>query len=428
ASYRLPASGQDLYLLPSASGYQDVLLVTNDQPLDGSAYSTGLYVIRVEGGTPRLLHSTRVAGYPQGSRLAGRRLFLCTTDWSADYYTSSTALSDWLIADGAAPALQQSIPLSGSFSTLAAGPDWLAVALTPPGQWGVSTASVYHLSATGLSALTAGPVTLAGQLNDAYKLQWSSGVLTTISQAWPSDGSPRTTWLETFRAAGPAANGERLGRLELARGETLHATRFAGDKAYIVTFLQKDPLFVVDLSDPTQPTIAGQVDVPGWSTHIEPIGDNLFTVGWEDGAVTASLFDVSNPATPTLRRRLALTEGYGYSEANWDPQALSVLPDASLALIPITSYTDGAATYGVRLVDIDLVAGDLRARGLIPGRFEARRAALVGDTAVTLSQRTLATATITDRDLPAILSDYLLAWPVDRVLPSGDRVLGVETG
>jgi hypothetical protein len=427
ASYRLPASGQDLYLLPSASGYQDVLLVTNDQPLDGSAYSTGLYVIRVEGGTTRLLNSTRVAGYPQGSRLAGRRLFLCTTDWSGGYYNSSTALSDWLIAADAAPALQQTIPLSGSFSTLAAGPDWLAVALTPSGQWGISTASVYHLSATGLSALTAGPVTLAGQLNDAYKLQWSGGVLTTISQAWPS-GSPRTTWLETFRADGPAATGERLGQLELARGETLHATRFAGDKAYIVTFLQKDPLFVVDLSNPAQPAIAGQVDVPGWSTHIEPIGDKLFTVGWEDGAVTASLFDVSDPASPTLLRRLALTEGYGYSEANWDPQALSVLPDAGLALIPITSYDEGSATYGVRLVDIDLAAGDLQARGLIPGRFEARRAALVGDAAVTLSQRTLATATIADRDRPAILADSLLAWPVDRVLPSGDRVLAVETG
>ncbi len=428
ASYRLPASGQDLYLLPSASGYQDVLLVTNDQPLNGSAYSTGLHVIRVEGASTRLLSSTRVAGQPQGSRLAGRRLFLCTTDWSTGYYDSSTALTEWLVADDTAPALQQTIPLSGWFSTLAAGSDWLAVALTPSGQWGISTAFVYHLSSTGLSALTAGPVTLAGQLGDAYKLQWSGGVLTTISQAWPSDGSPRTTWLETFRADGPAATGERLGQLELARGETLHATRFAGDKAYIVTFLQKDPLFVVDLSDPAQPAIAGQVDVPGWSTHIEPIGDKLFTVGWDAGAVTASLFDVSDPAAPTLLRRLALTEGYGYSEANWDPQALSVLPDAGLALIPITSYAEGAATHGVRLVDIDLAGGDLHARGLIPGRFEARRAALVGDTAVTLSQRTLATATIADRDSPAILADSLLAWPVDRVLPSGDRVLGVETG
>jgi hypothetical protein len=427
ASYRLPAAGQDLYLLPSAAGFQDVLLVTHDQPPDGSGNSAGLYVIRVEGGSTRLLHSTRVAGYPQGSRLAGRRLFLCTTNWNSGYSNSSTALTEWLVPNGAAPVLQQTIPLSGSFSTLAAGPDWLAVALTPSGRWGISTASVYHLSANGLSALTAGPVTLAGQLNDAYKIQWSGGVLTTISQAWPS-GSPRTTWLETFRADGPAATGERLGQLELARGETLHATRFAGDKAYIVTFLQKDPLFVVDLSDPTQPVIAGQVDVPGWSTHIEPIGDKLFTVGWEDGAVAASLFDVANPAAPTLLRRLALTEGYGYSEANWDPQALSVLPDAGLALIPITSYTDGTSTYGVRLVDIDLAGGELHARGLIPGRFEARRAALVGDTAVTLSQRTLATATIADRDRPAILADSLLAWPVDRVLPSGDRVLGVETG
>ncbi len=144
--------------------------------------------------------------------------------------------------------------------------------------------------------------------------------------------------------------------------------------------------------------------------------------------MTASLFDVTNPAAPCLLRRLALTDGYNYSEANWDPQALEVLPDAGLAMVPLVTYGTGEVTSGVRLIDIDLAGGDLKLRGLIPGQFDARRAALVRDVAVTLSQRNLETANIANRDQPVVLAKTSLARPVDIVLPVGDRVLAVETG
>ncbi len=76
-------------------------------------------------------------------------------------------------------------------------------------------------------------------------------------------GGALTTWLETLRADGPTTDGLRLGQLELACGEALHAPRFAGDRAYFVTFRNTDPLFVVDLSDSSNPVIAGHVEVPG---------------------------------------------------------------------------------------------------------------------------------------------------------------------
>jgi len=424
ASVRMPAAGQDMYLLPSSAGRQDVLLVATELADDDSTTSTLLQIVRVEGGVASILQTIHVAGYPEGSRLLGRRLFLCTTDWNA----GQTTLSDWLIPADGAPANQGNTVLAGSFSTLAAGADWLAVAMMPAGQWNQSAVSAFKLGESGLSRLTAAPVALQGTINDQYKIQWREGVLTTITQAWPTGGGGLTTTLENFQADGPAANGQSLGKLQLANGEALHATRFAGDKAYIVTFLNTDPLFVVDLADPANPVIAGQIEVPGWSTHIEPIGDKLFTVGWEAGAVTASLFDVSDPAAPSLLRRLVLTDGYSYSEANWDPQALQVIPEAGLAMVPLTNYGDDGAESGVQLIDLDLAGGDLKLRGLIPGRFEARRAALMGDVAVTLSQRNLETALIADRDTPDVLADTLLAWPVDFALPSGDRVLAVEAG
>ncbi len=424
ASLRLPAAGQDLYLLPSAEGFQDVLLVETVTDANG-AQTTRLQSVRVEAGAIRTLQAVDVPGRPVDSRLVGRRLFLCLDD-NAD----GVKLAEWFWpADGeTAPRSGAEISLVGRFATLAAGANWLAVAMTPPGAWDRSEVGAYRLEESGLTALTAAPVAVQGWLNDAYKIQWRDGVLTTIAQQWGPGGL--VTRLENFSAAGADDAGARLGQLELARGESLHATRFAGDKAYIVTFFQKDPLFVIDLGDPAAPVVAGQLDVPGWSTHLEPLGDMLFSVGWDAGAVTASLFDVSDPAAPSLLRRLALTEGSGYSEANWDPQALKLIPEAGLALVPVNGYAWAGETreQGVRLIDVDLSARDLRLRGIIPGRFEARRAALVEDAVVTLSQRTLATADIADRDAPATLADILLAWPVNHALPVGDKLLAVETG
>ena len=221
-----------------------------------------------------------------------------------------------------------------------------------------------------------------------------------------------------------------LGRLELASGESLFATRFAGDKAYVVTFLQTDPLWVVDLTDPLLPVVAGHIEVPGWSTHLEPIGNFLFSVGWESNTIAASLFDVTNAAAPRLLRRLNLGAAGSYSEAAWDEQALKVLPDAGLAMIPLTSYneTTGKSKASVQLIDLDLTAGDLALRGSISHDFDARRSDLIGSTVVSISQRALVAADISDRDAPSILSEVALAWPVDLVLAAGAHLIHIESG
>ncbi len=243
------------------------------------------------------------------------------------------------------------------------------------------------------------------------------------------------TVLENFRAWAPDVIHPlifetRIGRLTLADGESLFATRFAGNKAYIVTFLQTDPLFVVDLSDPTDPVIAGQIEVPGWSSHLEPLGDLLFAIGWEDNTVVASLFDVANPADPQMLRRLKLGDSGTYSEAMWDEKALKVLPDAGLALVPLTSYgaKNGTARSVVQLIDIDANARDIRLRGSIQHDFDARRADLIGSAVVSVSQRVMVAADVTDRDAPSIISEVSLAWPVDRVLKVGDSLLQIEDG
>ncbi|MFH1779789.1 MAG: beta-propeller domain-containing protein [Candidatus Micrarchaeota archaeon] len=98
---------------------------------------------------------------------------------------------------------------------------------------------------------------------------------------------------------------------DLAPGESIYSTRFLGDKAFIVTFKKIDPLFVIDLSEPTAPKVLGQLKIPGYSNYLHPLGEN-YLIGLGKDAVQAegnrdfawyqglklSLFDVSDFEKP----------------------------------------------------------------------------------------------------------------------------------
>ena len=436
ATLRLPAVGQDLYLLPGSGAERFVILLTRG---DTDYGKTRFHVVRVAGGTATITQTRDLDGELMDSRLAGNRLFVLTTKWSANITTNSgattsvvnTTLSEWLVTPNAEPVAAGETVVSGGSPIAASGPNWLAVAVSPPDNWSVSDVHVFGLSAGGTNRLTVGPVRTEGRIADKFNLQWSGGVLTTISQRYATNGtwSP-TTVLETFQATDPTTTGARLGRLELAQGESLYATRFAGNKAYVVTYLRTDPLWVIDLSNPAAPAVAGQVAVPGWSSHLEPIGDLLFAIGWESGTVTASLFDVANPASPQLLRRLPLGAPGTYSEAAWDEKALKVLPDQGLALVPVTNYQPaaGESSSSVQLIDLDLTARDLRLRGNIQHSFEPRRSTMIGTAVVSISQRALVTADVSDRDHPAVLAEVMLAWPADRVFATASHLVHIENG
>jgi hypothetical protein len=441
ASLRLPAVGQDLYVLPGGSAAERTLVLLTEGWTQEGGQKTQIQQVKVSGGTAEITFSQEVAGSLADSRLAGNRLILATTEWNnaavvpVNGSRAKTRLSEWLLAPDQAPVAAGETLLEGANPLISAGPDWLAVAVFPNGQWAVSEVSVFALRPSGLVRMAA-PIRTEGSVTNKFGMQWSGNVLTTIAESrWSASSWAPTTVLETFRAWAPevihpAVVEGRLGRLELAKGESLHATRFAGNKAYVVTFLQTDPLWVVDLADPLNPVVAGRLEVPGWSSHLEPIGDLLFSIGWESGTVVASLFDVANPAQPSLLRRVSLGPAGSFSEAMWDEQALKVLPAAGLALIPLSAYDPVSGQWQARLklLDIDVAAGDLRMRGEIAHDFDARRADLIGQAVVSISQRVMVTADVTNRDVPSVLSEVSLAWPVDRVLEVGAYLLQIEDG
>src|SRR5262249_858281 len=158
-------------------------------------------------------------------------------------------------------------------------------------------------------------------------------------------------------------------------GERLFATRFDEQLAYVVTFQRIDPLFVINLADPEHPRIVGEVQVPGWSTYIHPLGDRLLTMGVENaggwhGAV--SLFAVHYPVPPGLLRRVPVGDNYSWSEANTDEKAFTVLPEIGLLLVPYQGYSTNG--YSTRVQLIDLLATNLVARGAIDHQMQPRRA------------------------------------------------------
>ena len=104
---------------------------------------------------------------------------------------------------------------------------------------------------------------------------------------------------------------------DLGLTERIYSARFIEDKGYVVTFRQIDPFYVIDMSDPSNPTMAGELKIPGYSAYLHPINkDKIIGVGEEDRKVKISLFDVSNPDNPTEVSKYSLDEYYTEVESN----------------------------------------------------------------------------------------------------------------
>jgi hypothetical protein len=151
----------------------------------------------------------------------------------------------------------------------------------------------------------------------------------------------------------------------IAPGESMRAVRFAGDRAWLVTFEQVDPLFTLDLSDPRAPRIAGRLEVPGYSAYLHPISPvRLLGVGMAgkpDGRLTGvdlSTFDIQDAAAPVRLDELVVTEdGWSGSEALWDPRAFTYYD--GVAAIPVHMEAvprewggSGEAFAGLVVVDV----------------------------------------------------------------------------
>jgi Beta propeller domain len=200
-----------------------------------------------------------------------------------------------------------------------------------------------------------------GTLNDQFSLDEKDGVLrlTTTDQLVGKDTWDTQNHLFTL---GP--NMQRLGAVTgLAPGEQVFSARFVGNRGYVVTFRQVDPLFVFDLSNPAAPKKLAELKIPGFSNYMHPIegGDYLLTIGQDgddDGIVGApalQIFDVRDATAPALAHKLVLDDGW--TEAQYNHKAFTFY-QGKLAL-PFTSWDSSNYNPVSRLdlFDIDVTTG-----------------------------------------------------------------------
>ena len=164
-------------------------------------------------------------------------------------------------------------------------------------------------------------------------------------------------------------NLEKIGALRnMAIDEKIYSVRFIGKLGYVVTFEQIDPLFVIDLSDPTKPEIKGELKIPGYSSYLHPydethiigIGYNTESNGY-GGTVNKnmkmSMFDVSDLENPKEEFHIDIGDEYAYSEITSNHKALFYNKDKNLIGFPITyrtnNYKDSKSGFTIYKIDLN---------------------------------------------------------------------------
>jgi hypothetical protein len=193
---------------------------------------------------------------------------------------------------------------------------------------------------------TAGPArysasgSVAGRLLNQFALSEHGDhlrVATTEGEPWDAVEASESAVTVLADREGELVAVGRVGGM--GRGEQIHAVRFLGDVGYVVTFRQVDPFYTLDLRDPTAPQVVGELKIPGYSSYLHPLGDDLVLgVGQDatdEGRTTGlqvSLFDVADPAAPERLHRFTVPGGTSAVEHDhrsflwWAPTGTAVLP------------------------------------------------------------------------------------------------------
>ncbi|MDX2342720.1 MAG: beta-propeller domain-containing protein [Acidimicrobiia bacterium] len=190
-----------------------------------------------------------------------------------------------------------------------------------------------------------------GRVTGFMLSQWSMSeyegnlrVATTSSPDWWWGGNEES---ESFVTVLEEKEGElvELGKVGgLGKGERIYSVRFIDEVGYVVTFRQTDPLYTIDLSEPTDPRVVGELKILGYSAYLHPVGDGMLLGVGQDATdqgrtlgTQISLFDVSDPANPI--RVQNYTFDNGYSSVEYDHRAFLHWPTTGLTVVPVSAWS-----------------------------------------------------------------------------------------
>lgn len=220
---------------------------------------------------------------------------------------------------------------------------------------GLATTEIYKFALQTDGPEYRGSIQVQGNLGwetdkQPFRFSEHQGVLRVVTSSGNTWDGTATTHLTTAAEQGGAfkvlaelpnnSRPEALGK----PGERLYAVRYLADRAYLVTFQVTDPLYVINLSNPRDPYIAGELQIPGYSDYLHPLsGDRLLGIGkhavaarngddqrgaWYQG-VKLSLFDISDETSPVELDSLILGERGSSSDLLYDHHALALLAGTS---------------------------------------------------------------------------------------------------
>jgi hypothetical protein len=207
---------------------------------------------------------------------------------------------------------------------------------------------IHKFDLTGDEVVSMGSGKVAGRLLNQFSMGEYQGVLrvaTTSGYAW--GGVPVSNSVFCLQAGDEGL--DVIGKVEnISQGEQLYSARFVGRRGFLVTFVNIDPLFTIDLSDPTAPTLVGELHIPGYSTYIHPLDENhLISIGkdaipegdfaWYQG-VQLSMFDITNLADPKLMHKRVIGVRGTDSEALYNHKAFTYWSEEGLLAIPMDLY------------------------------------------------------------------------------------------
>lgn len=229
------------------------------------------------------------------------------------------------------------------------------------------TTEIYKFNLNNANCTFAKAGDVPGSVLNQFSMDECNGyfrIATTDSTSWNSESNTNNLYVLN-------ENLETIGKIEgLAKGERIYSVRFMGNRAYMVTFVETDPLFVIELSNPTTPTVLGELKIPGYSKYLHPydethligIGEDTEVVnyGYGDRVVTngmkMAMFDVTDPNNPKELYNVKIGEKGTYSELLYNHKALLFSKEKNIIAFPISITENdykvtfqGAIVYGVSL-------------------------------------------------------------------------------
>ena len=195
-----------------------------------------------------------------------------------------------------------------------------------------------------------------GEVLNQFSMDEKDGyfrIATTDSTSWNSETDRNNLYVLNDKL-------EIVGKIEgLAKGEKIYSVRFMGNRAYMVTFVETDPLFVIDLSAPTNPKVLGELKIPGYSKYLHPYDENHIIGFGENtkineygGVVTdgmkMALFDVTNPNKPKELYSVDIGEEGTYSELLNNHKALLFSKEKNIIAFPV-SISEETGRYNTNL-------------------------------------------------------------------------------